>query len=167
MKCACRCTYTCVRWSVHFQTFIQLWVTISNCAYAWTHAHNLHVIMMHDHDDQTPSCMHTCEGMFVCGLLLTHKQRCISMQTSMHTSMHVWTHAGTLSLMWMWLYPLPCKTVISAYFTMIYHDDQNSSCMHACKGMFVCGWLLTHKQRFTSMQTSMHTSMHVWTHPRT
>ena len=29
---------------------------------------------------------------------------------------------------------------------MIYHDDQNPSCMHACKGMFVCGWLLTHKQ---------------------
>ena len=53
------------------------------------------------------------------------------------------------------------KALITARLTMIDHDDQNPSSMHACKGMFVYGWLLTHKQRCTSMQTSMHTSMHV------
>ena len=189
------------------------------------------VFTMIDHDDQNPSCMHACQHLLMHGWLVTHKQRCTSMQTSIQTCICAWTHAGTYSLLEKRLYPLvlpwsimmikilhvrtharvclcvdrclhiskgvqacrpacthvcmcehthihkawwwggynrslgtEVKAVISAYFTMIDHDDQNPSCMHACQHVLARGWLVTHEQRCMSKQNSMQTCAVAWMH---
>ena len=167
MKWACRCTYTCVRWSVHFQTFIQLWVTMSNlhmhehthivCMSSWCTIMMIKTLHVRTHARVclcVDRCLHISKGVQACRPACTH----VCMCEHTHTHKAWWWGGYNRSLV---------KAVISAYFTMIDHDDQNPSCMHACQHFLMHGWLVTHKQRCTSMQTSIQTCICAWTHAGT
>ena len=96
-------------------------------------------------------CLHISKGVQACRPACTHVCMCE------HTHIHkAWWWGGYNRSL-----GTEVKAVISAYFTMIDHDDQNPSCMHACQHVLMHGWLVTHEQRCTSMQTSIHACMHV------
>ena len=109
-----------------------------------------------------PSCTHACTCVFMHGRLLTHKQRCTSMQTSMRTCMCACQHMQVHTAWWqMWkrLYPL-----VSPWSIMMI--KMLHVCMHARVCSCVDGSVHISKE-IQAYRPACTQSMHVWTHAGT
>ena len=147
---AINCTYMRARWPECLVNFVHMF----RCAYTRTHTRR----HAHTHA-QKCARTHACVRAGTC--THTRDMRCpLCSNAHQHHVSDGLSQAPAVPK----AVPMPGLTadrfyppVISAYFTMIDHDDQNPSCMHACQHVLARGWLVTHEQRCMSKQNSMQT----------
>ena len=87
-----------------------------------------------------------------------HVSMCSCMDGWLHMSKGVqacrpaYMHACMCKHMQVHIQPDIQKRLYLLVFTMIDHDDQNPSCMHACQHLLMHGWLVIHTGRIGSRQ---------------